>query len=156
MSKQPEKNFCVPFWKSKRLAEMSRQEWESVCDGCAKCCLNQLEDIETGMLVFTDVCCELLDQKKCRCTRYDERKSLVSRCMVITPENIDRCSEFAPSSCAYRLLYEGKELPIWHPLISGNPDSVVEAGMSVRGRIRSESSAGDDWEEYVVDWPEDC
>ena len=77
----------LPFWKSKSLQEMSTQEWESLCDGCAKCCLNQLQDVETNTLVYTDVCCDLLDQQACRCTRYQERKSLVPRCMVLTPEN---------------------------------------------------------------------
>ena len=146
----------LPFWKSKSLQEMSTQEWESLCDGCAKCCLNQLQDVETNTLVYTDVCCHLLDQQACRCTRYQERKSLVLRCMVLTPENLAECAEFAPSSCAYRLIFEGEELPIWHPLVTGDPDSAHKAGMSVRGRVRSEQSTDQDWEEYVVDWPEDA
>jgi uncharacterized protein len=144
----------VPFWKSKSLTEMSTKEWESLCDGCAKCCLNQLQDIETNTLVYTDVCCDLLDQKACRCTRYQQRKKLVPRCMVLTPQNLAECVEFAPSSCAYRLLFEGQDLPTWHPLVTGDPDSVHKAGMSVRGRVRSEQSADQDWEEYVVEWPE--
>jgi uncharacterized cysteine cluster protein YcgN (CxxCxxCC family) len=143
-----------PFWKTRSLAEMSTEEWESVCDGCARCCLFQLEDEDSGELVFTDVACRLLDQQACRCTRYETRKKHVPGCMVMNPENVAECAEFAPPTCAYRLLVEGRDLPDWHPLVSGDPGSVHAAGISVRGRVISETELGDrDLEERVVVWP---
>ena len=143
-----------PFWKTKSLAEMSTGEWESLCDGCARCCLVQLEDEDSGELVFTDVACRLLDQQACRCTRYKTRKKHVPGCMVMNPENVTECAEFAPPTCAYRLLVEGRDLPSWHPLVSGDPASVHAAGISVRGKVILEPEASAlELEERVVEWP---
>lgn len=143
-----------PFWKTTPLVDMSTAEWESLCDGCGRCCLFQLEDEESGDLVFTDVVCRLLDQGVCRCTRYESRKDHVPDCMVMNPENVVECAEFAPPTCAYRLLVEGRDLPSWHPLVSGDPESVHKAGISIRGRVISETEAADiDLQDRVVDWP---
>jgi len=140
-----------PFWKRKRLAEMSRGEWESLCDGCAKCCLAKLEDQETGEIAYTNVACRLLDLGACRCTRYAERTRFVPDCVTLTPENVSRLT-WMPSTCAYRLLAEGKDLPDWHPLVSGDPDSVHRAGISVRGRVVAERDAVE-LEDFIVTWP---
>lgn len=142
----------APFWKRKSLGEMTPEEWESLCDGCAKCCLHKLEDERTGEFHQTNVACRLLDLGACRCSRYAERKRLVPDCVVLTPGNIGALS-WMPSTCAYRLLAEGKDLPWWHPLVSGDPDSVHRAGVSVRGRAISERKAAGPLEHYLVDWP---
>ncbi len=126
-----------PFWKTKTLAEMTRPEWESLCDGCGRCCLHKVEDIDTGKLYFTSVVCHLFDDQSCRCTRYTERSTLVPDCLVLSMENLDQIN-FLPDTCAYRLLNEGQGLPDWHPLVSGDPNSVHRAGISVRDRVISE------------------
>ena len=140
-----------PFWKRKSLSEMSKAEWESLCDGCAKCCLEKLEDSETGHIEYTDIACRLLDLGACKCKHYATRKRIVPDCVVLTPDNVHGLS-WMPSTCAYRLLDEGKDLPDWHPLITGDPQSVHRAGVSVRGRVVSEADAGD-LEEHIVIWP---
>lgn len=127
----------IPFWKRKALADMSRDEWESLCDGCGKCCLHKIEDIDTSILYYTSVVCRLFDDQRCRCTRYAERTMLVPDCLTLTPENLDAI-DFLPDTCAYRLLNEGLDLPDWHPLVSGDPTSVHRAGVSVRGKVISE------------------
>lgn len=143
---------ALPFWRRKPLAAMSKDEWEALCDGCAKCCLVKLQDEDTDEVVYTDVACRLLDLGACRCTRYAERKRLVPDCVVLTPDNLARLS-WMPSTCAYRLLYEGKDLPAWHPLVSGDPESVHAAGVSVRGRTVGEADVSeDDLEDHAVDW----
>jgi uncharacterized protein len=139
------------FWKIKSLAEMSRGEWESLCDGCGKCCLEKLEDGWTGEIAYTDVACRLLDLRTCRCTRYAERRRFVPNCEQLDPQNV-RTFKWLPSSCAYRLLAEGKDLPWWHPLVSGDPDLVHRVGASVRGRAVSERRAGS-LEHHIVIWP---
>lgn len=146
----PEKN---PFWKRKTLAEMNRGEWESLCDGCGKCCLHKLEDTDSGEVRYTNVACRLLDLGKIRCTKYAERARWVATCAVLTP---DRVATFGwlPATCAYRLLDEGRDLPDWHPLVSGDDDSVHRAGMSVRGWAVAEREAGD-LEDYVIDMDAD-
>lgn len=141
-----------PFWRRKTLAEMTPAEWESLCDGCGKCCLHKLEDEDTGEIAYTNVACRLLDLGTCRCSRYAERKRLVPDCVRLDPGNVGAL-KWMPSSCAYRLLAEGKELPDWHPLVSGDPDSVHRAGVSVRGRCIPERKAGDLFD-HVVSWPE--
>lgn len=141
----------APFWRRKRLWEMTSEEWESLCDGCGKCCLHKLEDADTGDIHQTNVACRLLDLNACRCTRYDDRKRLVPDCVVLTPDNIDALG-WMPSTCAYRLLAEGKDLARWHPLVSGDPDSVHAAGISVRGRVISERDADGPLSQYLVDW----
>ena len=148
MSKQ------APFWESKTLFEMTPEEWESVCDGCAKCCLAQLQDEDSGQLVFTDVACDLLDAGTCRCTDYAHRSQRVPTCMTLDAENVMEAAEFAPPSCAYRLLLEGKPLPDWHHLVSGSREDVHKAGCSVQHKVRFEREIKDrDIEDFVVDWP---
>ena len=142
------------FWQSKTLEQMSSQEWELLCDGCAKCCLVKLQDEDTDEIVFTDIVCNLLDGESCRCTHYTERTKLVPDCVKLTKDNLDKI-DFMPPSCAYRLLHEGQDLPDWHPLVSGTPDSVVAAGMSVKGRVTPEIMFEGDAEDRVVDWPLD-
>ena len=142
------------FWNTKKLEEMTREEWESLCDGCGRCCLHKLEDIDSGLLFYTNVACHLLDEDSCRCTNYPQRKSLVSDCLSLSP---DRQDEFAwlPASCAYRRLAEGKNLEPWHPLLSGNPESVRRAGISVRGRTICEKAVqSNELEDHIITWIE--
>lgn len=142
-----------PFWQVKRLEEMSRAEWEALCDGCGRCCLLKLEDEETGEIAFTDVACSYLDHQTCRCRDYANRHTNVPGCVALTPENV-RTIAWLPSTCAYRLLAEGRDLYWWHPLVSGRAGSVHQAGMSVRGRVVAESAVPDELlEEHVVEWP---
>jgi len=144
----------APFWKRKSLDEMSDAEWESLCDGCAKCCLEKLEYEDTGVIKFTDVACPMLDIDACRCTDYPNRKRHVPDCQKLRPDNI-LVLPWIPSTCAYRLLAEGKELFDWHPLVSGDPESVHRAGVSVRGRVVREKDVGEEeWEDHIVTWPE--
>ncbi|KAF0227818.1 MAG: hypothetical protein FD175_2524 [Beijerinckiaceae bacterium] len=126
----------APFWKSKSLAEMNAAEWESLCDGCGRCCLIKMEDEDTGRYYFTDVACKLFDGDTCRCTDYPNRDAQVPDCVRLTPENSGALG-WMPPSCAYRLLAEGKDLPEWHPLISRTPATVEIAGASVRGRVHA-------------------
>jgi uncharacterized protein len=140
-----------PFWKAKRLEEMTDAEWESLCDGCGRCCLHKLRYEETATLAYTNVACRLLDLGTCRCGDYANRQRLVPDCVQLTPEAL-REIDWLPPSCAYRRLAEGKELLWWHPLVSGDPESVHSAGMSVRGRAVSEKTAGP-LEHHVVEWP---
>lgn len=140
------------MWLSKPLGEMSSTEWESICDGCAKCCLHKLEDDDTGEVFHTNVACQLLDENSCQCSDYDNRFSKVPDCFKLTPENLGQQS-WLPSSCAYRLLYEGKLLPLWHPLVSGDTKSIHAAGMSVRGKVVAEQAVQPgDMEEYIISW----
>ncbi|MBO6947388.1 MAG: YcgN family cysteine cluster protein [Rhodospirillales bacterium] len=141
-----------PFWKRKALHEMTGPEWESLCDGCGKCCLNKLEHEVTGEILYTNVSCRLLDLETCRCTSYEDRQRFVPDCRRLTPQNVGQIP-WLPKSCAYRRLAEGKDLNWWHPLVSGTTDTVLEAGISVFGRIVSERDV-EDLEDYVVDWPE--
>ncbi|MET0343629.1 MAG: YcgN family cysteine cluster protein [Polyangiales bacterium] len=140
----------APFWETKPLAALTRAEWESLCDGCGKCCLHKLEDEDTGRVHLTVVACKLLDVPSCRCTRYPERKKLVPGCVRITAKNL-RSLEL-PSSCAYRCVDEGRPLPAWHPLVSGDAARVHAAGASVRAWAVSENDVEDpdDLEDYVV------
>ena len=142
----------APYWRTKSLEEMTRDEWEALCDGCARCCLIKLEDSDTGEIDYTDIACRLLDLGTCRCTRYRQRTRLVPDCVDLTPKQV-RKLRWLPSTCAYRLVAEGRDLAWWHPLVSGDPDTVHRAGISVRGRVVPERR-GDDPEERVVTWPE--
>jgi uncharacterized protein len=144
----------VPFWRRKSLEDMTDLEWESLCDGCGRCCLNKLEEEGTDRTYYTDVGCRLLDDKSCRCRDYAHRLEKVDDCVQLTPESLKTIT-WLPPSCAYVLLGEGKDLYWWHPLVSGDPESVHAAGVSVRGRVRaSEKDVSDDvLEDYVVSWP---
>jgi uncharacterized cysteine cluster protein YcgN (CxxCxxCC family) len=141
----------APFWKTKILEEMTPEEWESLCDGCAKCCLHKIEDIETGEVFFTDIACRLLDINTCRCKDYQNRSKVVSDCLVLTPELLKEIS-WLPESCAYRRLAEGRDLAWWHPLVSGDQNTVLQAGISICGKIVPEDMVNlDRIEERVVD-----
>ena len=140
-----------PFWKTKTLEEMTRDEWESLCDGCGRCCLHKLRHEHDNSLSFTNVACRLLDGHTCRCTKYEHRGHYVPDCVTLTPAEV-RAIDWLPPSCAYRRLAEGRDLAWWHPLVSGDPQAVHEAGVSVRGRVVSERSAGP-LEHHIVDWP---
>ena len=142
----------APYWRTKTLEEMTREEWEALCDGCARCCLLKLEDADTGEIVYTDIACRLLDLGTCRCTRYRQRLRMVPECVDLTPEQV-RKLDWLPSTCAYRLVAEGQDLAWWHPLVSGDPETVHKAGISVRGRVVPERR-GDDPEDRIVTWPE--
>ena len=139
-----------PFWQVKTLAEMSVREWESLCDGCGQCCLHKLEDIDTGEVALTNVACKLLDVESCRCTNYACRKQHVSDCERLTAETVPDLY-WLPETCAYRLLDEGKDLEWWHPLVSGDRETVHEAGISIRGHAVSETGV-EDLEEHVTNW----
>jgi uncharacterized protein len=144
----------VPFWRRKALAEMTPEEWESLCDGCGRCCLNKLEDEDTGRVYFTDVGCRLLDGQTCRCRDYEHRMDKVADCLQLNPENVADLS-WLPPTCGYRLIAQGRDLYWWHPLVSGDPESVHIAGVSVRGRVSAfEQDVPDEQlEDYLVDWP---
>lgn len=144
----------MPFWKDKSLSEMSREEWESLCDGCAKCCLHKLEDVDTGNVHYTSVACRYLDQKKCACTEYERRNELVPNCVWLTPDRVEEF-QWLPSTCAYRLVAEGRDLEWWHPLVSGDPDTVHQAGISVRNKVIDERYVHpDEYEEQIIRWVE--
>jgi len=130
------------FWKTKTLRQMSSSEWEALCDGCGKCCLIKLIDDLTDDLHYTTVACKLLDCDSCRCGDYNNRKKLVEDCVILSPRLVEEL-HWMPSTCAYRLIYEGKDLYWWHPLVSGNPNTVHEAGISVKGRAISEREVKD-------------
>ena len=143
-----------PFWQRKRLADMSNAEWESLCDGCGRCCLVKLEDEDSDDIYFTNVGCRLLDGDTCRCRDYTHRTRKVDDCVRLTPKVVGEIG-WLPPTCAYRLLDEGKDLYWWHPLVSGDPDTVHQAGISVRGRVTdSEDDVPDEQlEKRIVDWP---
>jgi uncharacterized cysteine cluster protein YcgN (CxxCxxCC family) len=140
-----------PFWKTKQLEEMDRAEWESLCDGCGRCCLHKLRDEDTDELSFTNVACRLLDLHSCKCSDYTHRRRRVHDCVSLTPATV-REIDWLPPSCAYRRLAEGRGLAWWHPLVSGDPETVHSSGASVRGRALSEKDAGP-YEHHIVDWP---
>jgi hypothetical protein len=140
-----------PFWRRKPLDRMTRAEWESLCDGCGRCCLHKLRDEETEALAWTEVACRLLDTSSCRCTDYANRRAHVPDCVKLTPRKV-AAIDWLPPTCAYRLLTEGRDLPWWHPLVSGRAETVHEAGVSVRGRAVPERQARA-LTRHVVAWP---
>jgi uncharacterized cysteine cluster protein YcgN (CxxCxxCC family) len=129
------------YWKRKSLSEMNDEEWEGLCDGCALCCMHKVEDEDTGEVFYTDVACRLLDLDTCTCTDYANRAKIVAECFVLSADNPDMFT-WLPASCAYRRLHNGEDLPEWHPLITGDPDSVHQAGISMRGKAVSENETG--------------
>ena len=131
---------------------MTTDEWESLCDGCARCCLHKLEDEDTGEIFYTRIACRLLDLDSCSCGHYAQRLEHVPDCVVVKPDNLEQLT-WMPSSCAYRRLYKGRGLAVWHPLISGDPSSVHRAGISVRGRAVPEKHVSeDDIEAHIIQW----
>ncbi len=142
------------FWEKVPLQRMTPAEWEALCDGCGKCCLNKLEDPDTGEVALTRVACKLLDDETCRCTRYDIRHQIVPECITMTPASLREHAYWLPETCAYRLLAEGRPLPGWHPLVTGDPDSVHRAGVSVRRMTVPEFEVDvDEWEEFIIEEP---
>jgi uncharacterized cysteine cluster protein YcgN (CxxCxxCC family) len=142
----------LPFWERKTLGEMTSEEWESLCDGCGRCCLKKLEDVDTGKIAYTDVACRLLDRDRCRCENYPERRKLVPDCVTLDATNVD-AFRWLPNTCAYRRIAEGKGLEWWHPLVSGDARTVHDAGISVRGRALSEDDVSPEQLEHrVIRW----
>ena len=142
-----------PFWHAKTLEAMSLEEWESLCDGCGRCCLVKLEDEDTAEVMYTDVGCTLLDDQTCRCRDYPNRQAKVADCVRLTPQAV-RTLSWLPQTCAYRLVDEGHDLAWWHPLVSGSAETVHLAGISIRGRItalESDLAEPEDYFEHVLD-----
>lgn len=140
------------FWEAVPLREMSPEQWESLCDGCGRCCLHKLQDIDSGEIHYTNIACRLFKESTCRCADYANRQRQVPDCVVLASDQSEEFS-WLPDTCAYRVLAEGRALPAWHPLISGSSQSVVQAGISVRGRIVSEEGVHeDDFQDFIVDW----
>lgn len=141
----------APFWQRKTLVELDREEWESLCDGCGRCCLHKLEDPATGAVRFTAVACRLLDLERVHCSDYAQRHARVPHCLRLVPDDVALFAGL-PNSCAYRRLHEGRPLADWHPLVSGDPESVHRAGISVRGRVVAEDDVDlDELERYAYD-----
>ena len=150
----PRNGLRARFWETTPLREMTSQEWEALCDGCGKCCLNKLEDEDTGEVALTSVACRLLDDATCRCAHYENRHQFVPDCIVLRPDNLDSHAYWMPRTCAYRLLWEGRPLYDWHPLISGTADSVHEAGISVQHATVSEfDTPFEEWEDHLIEEP---
>lgn len=143
----------APFWKSKQLEDFTHEEWESLCDGCGRCCLNKLEDWDTGEIAWTRIACRLLDCDACQCKDYDNRLATVPDCVPLTPESVRELT-WLPPTCAYRLVADGKDLYPWHYLVCGDREAVHRAGISVRGRtVPEEGLSVEDYEDHVVTWP---
>ena len=142
----------VPFWETLSLAAMDRDQWEALCDRCGRCCLEKLTNRRNGKVYYTSIACALLDKTTCQCRDYRHRHRQVPNCIRLTPRNLGAC-RWLPRTCAYRLLWEGHPLPAWHPLISGRPESVHEAGISIRGRrLHALPSEHEPLETFIVDW----
>ncbi|MEW6254989.1 MAG: YcgN family cysteine cluster protein [Pseudomonadota bacterium] len=144
----------IPFWRHKDLADMTDSEWESLCDRCGRCCLVKLEDEDSGEIAYTDVSCRLFDAGACTCSDYQNRQAKVADCVRLTPETVAEIG-WLPPTCAYRLVHEGRDLHWWHPLISGDPETVHTAGISVKGRISGPEGAFGVFEllDRIVSWP---
>jgi uncharacterized cysteine cluster protein YcgN (CxxCxxCC family) len=141
-----------PFWETTPPEALTARQWEALCDRCGRCCLEKLINPRTGKVYYTSIACALLDKASCQCRDYRHRRRMVPQCIQLNPANLMSC-RWLPRTCAYRLLGEGKNLPAWHPLISGNPESVHAAGISIRGRVLHPMPPhADDLEAYIVDW----
>jgi uncharacterized cysteine cluster protein YcgN (CxxCxxCC family) len=142
------------FWETVPMKKLTPAEWEALCDGCGKCCLNKLEDAETGEVALTRVACRLLDDQTCRCAQYPIRHQFVPECIVLTPKTVRANLYWLPQTCAYRLVHEGRPLYYWHPLVSGTAQSVHDAGISVQGLTVPEFEVDDDdWEDHIIEEP---
>lgn len=142
------------YWETVPMDRMNRSEWEALCDGCGKCCLNKLEDEETGEVALTRLACRLLDDESCLCSQYPIRHQFVPECIVLTPKTLRDNLYWLPQTCAYRLVVEGRPLYPWHPLLSGDPETVHAAGVSVRGLTIPEFEVDeDDWEDHIIEEP---
>ncbi len=147
------------FWKTTPLAEMTREEWEALCDRCGRCCLVKLEDEDTEELIYTRVHCRLYDPKTCGCRNYPLRRTLVPGCVNLTPDTLEEAKAWMPTTCAYRLLAEGRDLPEWHPLVTGDPASTRRAGIAADGRnkpgrlIHENDVDEDDLQDHALDRP---
>ena len=140
------------YWEHVPLKKMTAPEWEALCDGCGKCCLNKIEYEDTGEVEFTRVACRLLDGTSCRCSSYDNRHQFVPECVRLNPKTIAKVAYWLPKTCAYKLLHDGNPLPDWHPLVTGDPESTHAAGMSVRGWTVPEFEVDEeDWDQYVIE-----
>ena len=147
-------NLRPRFWETVPLAKMTRAEWEALCDGCGKCCMNKLEDEDTGEVVLTNVACRLFDDATCQCSQYAIRHQFVPECIVLKPQTMDKNLYWMPETCAYKLLWQGKPLYAWHPLLSGTSDSVHAANVSMQGRTVPEFETDeDDWEDHIIEEP---
>ncbi|MGA7328856.1 MAG: YcgN family cysteine cluster protein [Rhodomicrobium sp.] len=142
----------TPFWRTKTLEQMTAKEWESLCDGCGQCCLIKLEDEDTGDIAVTRLACKLLNIGTCRCSDYDNRRTHVEDCLQLTPSDAHHLT-WLPGTCAYRLVAEGRDLSWWHPLVSGSPETVHEAGVSIRGAALSETKVRQErYPAHIVGW----
>lgn len=140
------------FWETIPLSKLTAPEWEALCDGCGKCCLNKIEYEDTGEVDYTRIACRLLDGESCRCTQYPIRHQFVPDCVRLTPKTLPRIAYWMPRTCAYRLLHEGQPIPDWHPLNTGDPDSTHKTGNSVRGITVPEFEVHeDDWDDYIIE-----
>jgi len=142
----------LPFWRAKKLAEMTDAEWESLCDGCGKCCLHKLQYEDTDELFYTNVACRLMDLTTCQCSKYETRQKHVPDCVRLRPEMV-LTLQWLPSTCAYRLVSKGQDIPDWHPLKTGDANSVHAAGQSVKGKAIPEKKAKF-LDHHIVTWPE--
>lgn len=140
------------FWQTKSLEQLSSSEWEQLCDGCGKCCLHKLEDEDTGELFFTRVACFLFDDQRCQCQDYPNRKQRVPECLVLSSLQTEQF-DWLPETCAYRLLAYHQPLPSWHPLVSGDTETVHRAGISARGKTINEHDVDlEQLEDHIVHW----
>ena len=140
------------FWETKNLIDMNENEWESLCDKCGKCCVIKLEDFDTQEVHYTNVSCKLLCEKSASCKDYENRKSIVPDCIILSPDNL-KDLKWMPETCAYKLLDEGKNLPYWHPLLSGNDKEIVNSGNSVKNRVTNENEIKiKDLPDYIFNW----